>query len=608
MLGRRVMQHYKIEKLLGRGGMGEVYYGVHDLTGQVVAIKCLPAYLSEHEDFKLRFLREAKILVKLEHPAIVPILTFVEEEGNFFLITRFIEGEDLHTKIKKNGPVSIEFSLSVAEEVLDALKYAHSKNVVHRDIKPSNIIINSEGHALLLDFGIARITGETGQTVTKGTIGTLEYMSPEQILCTGTDHRSDIYSFGITMYHALTGQVPFKQTSETGIEVLDAHRFKNPAPPGLLRSDIPEFMEQAIMKSLEKNREQRIQSAEEFMHMLGFSGKKAVLREFEKVHKESLMEDIPETIIDTRIEQKLRSMPDDAEKSSSAEGTAPQFRENEQERSVEKPFRKRRGSRIILTVSAGIVLLLLLFGYGFYILSMVLFEKSDSKEVAVEGGEYFTGCLEEKDRNCNTDEKNGYSSVLKDFSIGRYEETVEDFMKCVDAGYCSKSSFKTSKDYPLCNFGSDKKNHPMNCVNFYGADSFCRWAKKRLPTEAEWEAAARGHQRIVYPWGDDEATGKHANFCVSGCEKKGTSPAGSFAEGVSKQGIHDMAGNVMEWASSEYDQRGHAADKSAVPPASGLKVLKGGSFYDSPGSLRISSRRGYEPDKMNVDIGFRCVK
>lgn len=267
MIGTVVLGAYEIVAPLGRGGMSLVFGARHRLTDQRVALKILPPELALHRDLKARFLEEAKALARLEHPGIVRLYNFGEEAGRFVLVMQFAEGENWETRILEKGKVEWREAARIGVQVLDALEYAHGRGIVHRDIKPSNIIVTPEGKAMVMDFGIAKVTyGSSRLTATGQTMGTVRYMSPEQVRGQAVDHRSDIYSFGVTLFEALAGDTPFD--GNTHFEIMSKH-LSEPVPSLLgLGVALPEALDRIVARSMAKDPAERFQSAAEFRQSL----------------------------------------------------------------------------------------------------------------------------------------------------------------------------------------------------------------------------------------------------------------------------------------------------------------------------------------------------
>jgi serine/threonine protein kinase len=266
LIGREILGTYQLVELLGQGGMSVVYRARHVLTDQEVAVKVLPPELSTQREVKARFIEEARTLARLEHPNIVVLHNFVEQEGYLYLVMQCADGETFDQVIAREGRLSPPEAVSVIVEVLRALEYAHDQGVIHRDIKPSNVILRGDGTVKVMDFGIAKFMGSTKLTQTGQTMGTVRYMSPEQVRGKQVDHRTDLYSLGVTLYEALTGRTPFD--GENHFEIMQKHLSTPPPPPSQIVAEIPSDLEAVILKAMNKPIDQRYQSARDFRHAL----------------------------------------------------------------------------------------------------------------------------------------------------------------------------------------------------------------------------------------------------------------------------------------------------------------------------------------------------
>jgi serine/threonine protein kinase len=271
MIGTQILS-YRIEKLIGEGGMGNVYLGVHTHIGRKVAIKALNPTLAKNPEIRERFKNEASMLSQLHHPNIVQLYDYVELDNGVYLVMEYAEGQALDEYIEKvTGPIPEEKAIPLFTQILDGVAYAHKKNVVHRDIKPSNIIVSAEGKVKILDFGIAKIIGDTSHKLTKtGTkLGTVLYMSPEQVKGQELDYRTDIYSLGITLFEMLTGKCPFDGSS-TEYEVYKKIVEEPLADARSFYPAVSERLSGIIHKATDKNLNARFQSCQEFkQYILG---------------------------------------------------------------------------------------------------------------------------------------------------------------------------------------------------------------------------------------------------------------------------------------------------------------------------------------------------
>lgn len=217
MIGKQIL-NYEIKSLIGEGGMGNVYLGEHTSIGRKVAIKVLRPELSSNEEIRKRFKNEAKVMASLQHQGIVTLFDYHEDENGLYLIMEYVEGEELSDQINNlSQPMDIDQAKLIMKQVLEAFSYAHQNGIVHRDVKPANILVSKTGYVKVLDFGIAKIVGNEQFSLTKTGIqvGTAYYMSPEQVKAEDIDHRSDIYSLGVTFYEMLAGYCPYRAlTSE----------------------------------------------------------------------------------------------------------------------------------------------------------------------------------------------------------------------------------------------------------------------------------------------------------------------------------------------------------------------------------------------------------
>ncbi len=294
MLGQTVLMHYELVDVLGQGGMSVVFKGRHTMTSQEVALKILPPELAAHSQVKGRFLEEAKALAALDHPNIVHLYNFGQENGSFVLAMQYVQGRTWERMILENQRLDWKVSCRVAIDVLKALEYAHGRGVIHRDMKPSNVLVReSDGAATVMDFGIAKMTTSTKLTATGQTMGTVRYMSPEQVRGQDVDLRTDIYSLGATLYESLVGDTPFD--GQTHFEIMTKHLSDLPKPPSKLGIAMPKPVEDAIMRSLLKKATERFDNARDMRKILetALAEGGAAVVETQRLHREMLVDTRP---------------------------------------------------------------------------------------------------------------------------------------------------------------------------------------------------------------------------------------------------------------------------------------------------------------------------
>lgn len=514
---------YRIESLLGIGGMGAVYSAWDEACGRHVALKCLHPNLLADPDVKRRFLREARALRVFQHPSAAAIYDFLQVRDILGIVMERIEGITLTRHIAKwRNRVPWAEIHSIFGAMLDAMTEAHVAGIVHRDLKPDNVLVRSDSDGMvvkIVDFGIAKIREGTTFTVTGAFIGTCRYMAPEQVKTPQlADLRSDVYSLGVTLYELCTGKVPFDYGNH--FAVMMAQVQDQPAPPRLLRPDIPEALENLILQALAKSPADR----------------PATCSEFRKAFDAALAQSIPS---DDPSEQ----------------------------RSVRSPLVRDTDGYEMVLIAAGSFLM-----------------GPDRRQVHLDA-----------------------------FYIDRTPVTNEQFLKFVETtGYAPEDEDRNRFLMHLRDAATIRKlaKHPVVFVSWNDARAYASWVGKRLPTEAEWEKAARGTDGRRYPWGREEPTKNRALF---GHRVGMTAPVGSFPRGASPYGVLDMSGNVQEWCedTDELEFYLHGPDRNprnAGDRESSTRVMRGGSFIHSAASLRVTARTSLEPQYRFASGGFRCVR
>lgn len=269
MIGRTV-GNYKITEALGQGGAGVVYKAIDTMLDRDVAIKVLRPDLASQTSVVERFRSEAVVLARLSHPNVATLYSLFRQTDELFMVLEFIPGETLDRMLHRRGALPVSEALGYFSQALEGISYAHERGVVHRDIKPGNIMLNDEGIVKVLDFGIARLLGSDRVTRHGNVVGTLEYMSPEQVRGVETDARSDVYGLGIMLYEMVTGRLPFE--SENDFELMKMQTEMQAAAPRSIDPAIPGPVENAILKAMSKSPDERFANAGEFLDSLNSIG------------------------------------------------------------------------------------------------------------------------------------------------------------------------------------------------------------------------------------------------------------------------------------------------------------------------------------------------
>ena len=614
---------YRIARVIGQGGFGAVYRAWDMNLEEPVAVKeCLDITPSARKQFHL----EARLLFRLVHPNLPRVHDhFVISGQGMYLVMDYIEGEDLGTVLAEAGsPLPETQVLEWMVQVCDALEYLHSQNppIIHRDIKPANIRITPQGKAVLVDFGIAKVYDPYTTTEISAKAVTPGYSSPEQYGGEGTDARSDIYALGATLYHLLTGQkLPESVKLASGTATLKS--------PRSLNAKINLEIEKIILKCIEIHANQRYQSMRELQLAI------------------------------TRSAFYIQSM------SNLRRAAAQQTSE------VPAAVRKRRAIWGGVAAGVGVALLLCVAAVSGLIswlnrpdpqptqaalatithtaLALVSPAPLETTQVPatteapaatdtplppsptptetlipsptglpasytdekgvqmalIPAGEFQMGSEDGAD-----DEKPVHTVYLDAFYMDIYEVTNALYEKCVQAGVCTPpgntSSYKRDSYYG----NPEYADYPVIYVSWEQARTFCvEWRGARLPTEAEWEKAARGGlEGRLYPWGNEapvcqKGAQNGANF--SSCTSDDTEVVGSYA--ANGYGLFDMAGNVWERVWDWYGAYSSSSSSNPQGPGSGeYRVLRGGGWARYPYSLRVADRDDYYPVNRIYDVGFRC--
>ena len=264
-IGSKV-QNFLVQKKIGEGGMGEVYLAEEDLLERHVALKVLNPLLTNDPQFTSRFINEARVQSQLHHPNIVTLYSFFNFDNLYYMSMEYAAGRTLKQVIRETGPIPEARSLKILKQILEALDYAHQKNIIHRDIKPSNIMIDSQDRVKIMDFGIAKMIGDKQLTKTGAKVGTIFYMSPEQVKAQkDIDLRSDIFSLGVTFYEMLTGRLPYDDNTESDFEIMSEIVNNQLPDPRKIYPYISDNTVDINFKMVEKDRELRFDNCRQII-------------------------------------------------------------------------------------------------------------------------------------------------------------------------------------------------------------------------------------------------------------------------------------------------------------------------------------------------------
>lgn len=617
---------YHILEQLGEGGMATVYKAYDTRLERDVAVKVIRVDQFNDAlmgDVLKRFEREAKALARLTHSNIVHVNDYGEHDGVPFLVMDFLPGGTLKERMRQ--PMPWQAAVRLLLPILSALEYAHEHKVIHRDVKPANILLTEKGQPMLTDFGIAKILEtEVGQTLTGAGvgIGTPEYMAPEQALGKPIDARVDIYSLGIVLYELLTGRRPY--TADTPMAVIFKH-ISDPLPaPSQFVPDLPQAVERILIKALAKEPEERYEDAHAFAQAL-----ENLLQTSQTVNSPAAQARPAAVVSNTaapaaRIPTQNTPAPVRAapltQPPSQVKLAAPTTGRTS---TSALPDTARSGSsaRWIGLGVGGVLLFGALFalvlvgwlltgGAGRLFASNTPAAMADLTQVGKDGmtmlyvpaGQFSMGS-----EDGDSDEKPVHTVTLDAFWIDRTEVTNSMYAQCVAAGACQAPDLK--KFYLRRNYYSDAvyADYPVIYVSWKHAQAYCAWAGRRLPTEAEWEKAARGVNANIYPWGNTAVDGNLLDYNNNVGD---TTQVGAYPSGASPYGALDMSGNVWEWVNDWYAATYYQVSPASNPPgaASGsYRVLRGGSWKDDSGNVRASDRNWVNPDSILNTLGFRCA-
>lgn len=410
IIGKTIANRYEIISQTGVGGMATVYTARDNVLNRKVAIKVLKDEFTTDEEFVKRFNSEAQAAASLSHPNIVSIYDVGNEDGIYYIVMELVRGKTLKQIITEEGALPWKWSVNIAMQIASALETAHKNNIVHRDIKPHNIIITEDGVAKVTDFGIAKAVSNSTITAFGTTIGSVHYFSPEQAKGGYTDAKSDIYSLGVVMYEMLTGRVPFD--SDTSVSVALKHMQEPPVPPMEINDNIPQAVNDIILKAMEKEPMARYQTAT------------AMMRDLSRALKDPEGEFVEEENFDDGLTRRMGAITDDMLKQSATAN-----KKKKQKKGIAKFFEehpKAKGPIIVL-------ICLILFVASIAVTSAIL-SANEAKDVQIPN---LIGKTEEEAK-----------AELKELKLN-YEKVSEDYNADQEAGKIYEQSPAYTPNYKV---------------------------------------------------------------------------------------------------------------------------------------------------------------
>lgn len=655
--GAKQFGKYELIAEIGRGAFGIVYKAKDSVLGRYVAIKVLHPALLVDPGFIERFRHEARVAALLDHPNIVPVYDFGQEDGRYFLVMAYMPGGSLSTLIKNSAPMPAERVIKITKEIGAGLSYAHASNIIHRDLKPSNILFDDKGVARVSDMGFAKVReggGAASMTASGQLVGTPSYMSPEVWKGKPATEASDVYSLGLISMEMFTG-APFFDGESTP-EIMLKH-FQ----PRVIPELIPAELHPVMAKALAENPEERYADIPSYLSQL---------------EQPALTVESASSPVESALEWELKHFggPAPQAESSTSEPTREQVdtRDTRDTRGIQARQTPRKWFLPALIGVLSVILLTLILVFignnrkaqqaihkatqfaidaqnatnetqvsqpilaleatpteveptttalptntpepsntpeptapqeptlsptpkpTLGVGSTMVREKDGMTMVYVPAGEFFMGYLRQSWPKTDTRRKERTDS----YWIDETEVTVGMFQQCVDEGVCDSSNVWETK--------KPKDDYPVTNVTWHEANNYCQWAGGRLPTEAEWEKAGRGTEGNIYPWGNVFYYGD--NYIIIVLSTNDLRTVGSFEYNISYYGAKDMAGNAQEWV---YDNKGSLFVVKSVQvnrwTGDDISTDDYGFIYPGLYSSELSNYITHRPSFRTPFRGFRCV-
>lgn len=654
-LAAGLARRYRIIRRLGGGGMGTVFLAEQIAVGnRPVALKVLLRKLLDDPEFLLRFHNEAASTGRIHHPNVVTIYESGQaDDSTPYIAMEYLEGETLREALTQRGAMAPQETVEIIQQVARGLNAAHRLGIIHRDLKPDNIFLTpgeEVGEASgvptsaatppatvkIVDFGIAKLRESATHTIAGTVLGTPAYMSFEQAAGMRSDEldlRSDIYSLGVVVYEMLTGRVPFH--SDTPLGCVRKHLTEEPPPFRAVKPDLPALpqLERVVLKALRKDRNQRCGSALEFARelaeALGGTQPTVPLPQTRVVPPEAPAREVPKVAagpgrVETTVKTPPSSMAADRieplQRGARLVRPAPFPAPAVLPQAVVPPLPKpaavpppqlrptpARPSRAKYVMFVFLVLAAAGTGMWYWwqsrlqpqIESKPPAESSAKTPAPPAGMVYIPGGTFMMGRNNAEDpeETPAHTVSVDPFYLDKTAVTNDEYAEFVrDTNYAAPPSWSVG-------YAGAVAHWPVTTVSWEDAQVYCKWKGKRLPTEAEWELAARGTDGRLYPWGNN------FNSALTDSVEAGLGqpePVGSRPNAASPFGVLDMSGNVWQWCQDDYKPYPGRTSTFEIP--AGAKVVRGGSFKSDQDHVTTTTRNLDLATTRSPTIGFRCAR
>ena len=638
-IGEIVFDDYKIDKFLGEGGHGEVYRVIDLQLGIFRALKVLKkrnATSSLLELAKIEFYKEARMTARLRSDSIIKVYRLIDNNEHLAMVMDYADGGDLFNLIQSERQLSPDSAIAIVYDIATGLAILHKKGIVHRDIKPENILFDENGHAIIGDLGIAIFEGKESQ---EDNLGTEPYESPEQrigsslTLTTSTD----IFSLGLVLFEMITGE-KFYNNNDYSVSIedrLNIPRIQEACSARVIRL-LTDMISPIENRKPDTGEKLKYRLRKDFIDIIDrFTiGEIIKRRDLLRNNDESIPAVDPELTIPhiQHVEIKIdANFPNETNKSQI-------FREKiinwiliilimgiiafiviilrfpeliySKQNSNEQPTLGAQGSTEIIPAfeTSPIPDDTPVYLPTIEITKTIISNEKDGMELIwIEAGTYLIGAPP-MDKDADEDEKPCHSRNIDGFWIDKFEVSNAQYLACVEAGFCdfpSKNNIGKIIYYGVKEFD----NYPVVSITWSQADAYCKWVGRRLPTEAEWEIAARGHKGYIYPWGN-EYPNDDLVVNYSGV-KNFPWPVNEGSLGKSQSGVFNLAGNISEWVEDWYFPQFYIYannENRDGPKVGAYKVIRGGSWMSKIIDLRASNREMEFPDFFSEDLGFRCAK